>query len=778
LRTSRNIGAQLKRSLEKLLPKKGAMERVKGMPDPTVARVVPDRSGQSAFDYEIPEHLLGKVWIGSRVRVPVRTRLVLATVVELLENSEIEGLKPVAEVLSAKALINPVLIRLGHWVASYYCCALHVALKAILPQVVRNAEVKEKTLLFARIARKPDAAAFEQLSRRAPKQAGVIDFLTGMSEPVAVTDLMKECGVTRATLEGMRDRGWIALERQAVRRDPYKEETFVHAPQLEMNTEQLAAFERIAAAVRDPATHRPILVHGVTGSGKTELYLRAIDLALGLGKTAIVLVPEISLTPQTVERFKSRFAHLQEEVAVLHSHLSDGERHDEWHKINNGAARIVIGARSAVFAPLEKLGLIVVDEEHENSYKQEDAPRYHARDVAVYRAHIEGCAIVLGSATPSMESYHNAVTGKYELLKLLSRVDDKQMPRIRIVDLRMEAGRGPGASILSETLCKAIRERLAKKEQSILFLNRRGFSTSLICSSCGHVCECPNCSISLTFHRTANRLVCHLCGFTSVVPSKCPKCGDPRIKYSGSGTEKVEELVAAFFPEAVVKRLDADSVTRKDSLRDALHAFRTGKIDILVGTQMIAKGLHFPNVTLVGIVNADMSLHLPDFRAGERTFQLLTQVAGRAGRGEVPGEVYVQTYTPFHPAIQFARHHDFPGFWEQEIEFRQKTKFPPFWHMVLVTLRSTSESHAAFSADTLARRVREALEDGRLPADTVIGNPTAAPIAKSHGQYRFHLMIRTRRITRLSKGLHEILEKLTFPEEVLVSVDVDAYQLL
>ena len=754
------------------------MERVRVMSAAQYARVVPDRSGQSAFDYEIPEHLLGKVWIGSRVRVPVRTRLVLATVVELLEETEVEGLKPIAEVLSAKSLINPVLIQLGHWVASYYCCPLHIALRAILPQVVRNAEVKEKMLLFARLAQKPDLAALAQLTSRAPKQAGVIDFLMGVSEPVAVTELMKECGVTRSTLEQMRDRGLIALERQAVQRDPYKEETFLHAPQLEMNEEQLAAFERIAAAVREPAAHRPILVHGVTGSGKTELYLRAIDLALSLGKTAIVLVPEISLTPQTVERFKSRFAHLQEEVAVLHSHLSDGERHDEWHKINNGAARIVIGARSAVFAPLERLGLIVVDEEHENSYKQEDAPRYHARDVAVYRAHMEGCAIVLGSATPSMESYHNAVTGKYELLRLLARVDDRQMPKIRIVDLRMEAGRGPGASILSETLCKAVRERLAKKEQSILFLNRRGFSTSLICSSCGYVCECPNCSLSLTFHRAANRLVCHICGHTAVVPAKCPTCKDPRIRYSGSGTEKVEELVAAFFPEAVVKRLDADSVSRKGSMKEALHAFRTGKIDILVGTQMIAKGLHFPNVTLVGIVNADMSLHLPDFRAGERTFQLLTQVAGRAGRGEVSGEVYVQTYTPFHPAIQFARHHDFPGFWEQEVEFRQKTKFPPFWHMVLVTLRSESQSHAAFSADTLTRRVREGLEVGTLPADTIISNPAPAPIEKSHGQYRFHLMIRTQRITRLSKGLHEILEKLTFPEEVLVSVDVDAYQLL
>ncbi len=366
-----------------------------------------------------------------------------------------------------------------------------------------------------------------------------------------------------------------------------------------------------------------------------------------------------------------------------------------------------------MFAPLEKLGLIVVDEEHENSYKQEDAPRYHARDVAVYRAHMEGCAIVLGSATPSMESYHNALTGKYELVQLLSRVDDRQMPRIRIVDLRHGGGARAGRQ---HPLRDALQgdPRAAREEGAIDPVPEPARVFNL-----AHLHELRACL-----------RVPELLDVAHISPGREP-AGLPHLRaygggagevpgvratrassYSGAGTEKVEELVAAFFPGAVVKRLDADAVSRKGSLKEALHAFRTGKIDILVGTQMIAKGLHFPNVTLVGIVNADMSLHLPDFRAGERTFQLLTQVAGRAGRGEVSGEVYVQTYTPFHPAIQFARHHDFPGFWEQEIEFRQKTKFPPFWHMVLVTLRSESESHAAFSADTLARRVREALEAG------------------------------------------------------------------
>jgi primosomal protein N' (replication factor Y) len=484
-----------------------------------------------------------------------------------------------------------------------------------------------------------------------------------------------------------------------------------------------------------------------------------------------MLVPEIALTPQTVERFKSRFAATQQEVAVLHSHLSEGERHDEWHKIRDGRARIVIGARSAVFAPCRNLGLIVVDEEHENSYKQEETPRYHGRDVAVLRARMERCAILLGSATPSLESYHNAVHGKYELLKLTGRVDDKKMPYIRIVDMRMEAAKK--SSILSEKLITAIHARLAKKEQTILFLNRRGFSTSLICPACGYVCECPNCSVALTFHRAQNRIICHICGHTAVVPSKCPECRDPNIRYSGTGTEKVEDLVAKLFPKAVVKRMDADAMTRRDSYKEALGAFRTGKIDILVGTQMIAKGLHFPNVTLVGIINADMGLHLPDFRAGERTFQLLTQVAGRAGRGDVEGEVFVQSFTPFHPAIQFARHHDFEGFWEEEILHRRQFDYPPFTHLLLIAIRSPHQARAEFSAQTLARRLKEALPEG-----TTLNDPAPAPLEKSHGNYRFQLMLRTRNILRLTRALKDVLDKLTFPEDVIVTVDVDAYQLL
>ncbi len=669
--------------------------------------------------------------------------------------------------------MNALLIRLAKWIADYYCCPVETAMRTVLPQVIRKAEISHKKQLFARLLHAVSDEEIAEMEKRAPNQAAVLEFLKEAPGPVAVAELIKETGAAHATMQSLAKKGMIATDAQEVARDPHQKETFLPASKLELNAEQAGVFEKVRAAILQPETHQPILLHGVTGSGKTEIYLQAIELVLELGKTAIMLVPEIALTPQTVERFKSRFASMQAGVAVLHSHLSQGERHDEWHKINDGHARIVIGARSAIFAPLENVGLIVVDEEHENSYKQEEAPRYHGRDIAVLRASMEKCPVILGSATPSLESYHNVQTGKYTLLKLTQRVDAQKMPFIRIIDMRQEALKQKGQPVLSEKLRQGITARLEKKEQSILFLNRRGFSTSLICTVCGYVCQCPNCSVALTYHRAASKIVCHICGHVATVPSKCPECADPKIRYSGAGTEKVEEAVQKIFPQAVIKRMDADAMNRKDAYRETLGAFRAGKIDILVGTQMIAKGLHFPNVTLVGIINADLALHLPDFRAGERTFQLLTQVAGRAGRGDVEGEVFVQSYTPFSPSIQFARHHDFEGFWQQEIEFREKGEWPPFSHMVLITIRSPHEVKAEFSAETLARKLKDALPEG-----VTISEPVPAPLAKSHGNYRFHLSLRTRAILKLSRHLRDVLDKLTFPEEVIVSVDVDPYQLM
>ena len=747
---------------------------------PKFARVIVDQSGSQIFDYEIPELLAGKIEIGSRVRVPVRMRMALATVIEIMDQSEVKGIRPIEHVVGEKPVFNPSLIRLGQWIAEYYCCPVEVAMRTILPQVIRKAEVGHKKRLFAWLLREVGEDELAEIAKKAPKQAEALVFLRNAKGNVAIAKLSEECGASSQTLQALVKKGIVATGEEVVQRDPHAQERFLHSPKLQMNEEQVEVFERVKAAIgrmspigpiSDPA--RPMLLHGVTGSGKTEIYLQAIEMVLALGKTAIVLVPEISLTPQTVERFKSRFSETQQGVAVLHSHLSQGERHDEWHKINDGSARIVIGARSAIFAPVRDLGLIVVDEEHENSYKQEEAPRYHARDIAVLRASLEGCAILLGSATPSIESFHNATTGKYELLNLTKRVDSQKMPFIRVVDMRLEALKQKGPAMLSDRLFAAITDRLAKKEQTILFLNRRGFSTSLVCSQCGYVCECPNCSVSLTFHRAAAKIVCHICGHNGVAPSKCPDCKDPKIRYSGTGTEKIEELVARVFPQGVVRRMDADAMSRKEAYKETLGAFRAGKIDILIGTQMISKGLHFPNVTLVGIINADLGLHLPDFRAGERTFQLLTQVAGRAGRGEVEGEVFIQSHTPFHPAIQFARHHDFQGFWEQEIEFRKQWDYPPYTHMVLITVRSPHEVKASFSTETLARRLKE-----DLPAGTNLGSPAPAPLERSHGNYRFQIMLRTKSILKFTRHLRAVLEKLTFPEDVIVTVDVDPYQLM
>jgi primosomal protein N' (replication factor Y) len=736
-------------------------------------RVVIDRAIHRELDYLVPETLSERVGVGSRVRVPFRERSALATVVAILDHSEAKGLRSIEAVIGETPILSKELLELAKWISTYYCCPIEAVMRSLLPQVIRHAKVGWKKQLFVRPARKVDIEEVEKLRRRAPRQAELLEVISRLEAPVRAADLLRQTSLDTQTLRALVKRGLAELREEAVVRDPHADERFVATSNLILNAEQVLALKEITQALDSPENARPILLHGVTGSGKTEIYLQAIRAALERRRSAIVLVPEISLTPQTVERFKGRFAEAQDAVAVLHSHLSEGERHDEWHKIHSGQARIAIGPRSAVFAPLKKLGLIVVDEEHENTYKQEEAPRYHARDVAVVRAKIEKCVVILGSATPSLESYHNAASGKYRLATLTQRIDEKQMPLMRIVDLRQERRKEKAAAILSEKLRAAIADRLEKGEQTILFLNRRGFSTSLLCSNCGEARNCPNCSVALTFHRHLARLSCHLCGHTAAVPKKCPACGQDALIYAGFGTEKVESTVAHIFPKATVRRMDADSMTRKEAYRDTLRNFRTGKIDILVGTQMIAKGLHFPNVTLVGIINADLALHLPDFRAGERTFQLLTQVAGRAGRGETPGEVFVQTYTPFSPSIQFARHHDFAGYFQQELEFRERCDFPPFKHAILITVRSAHEARAKFSAETLARRLKEA-----LGAEFILGDPAPAPLEKLQGQFRFHILIRGEAIMRLSRLVRETLDKLPFPEDVTVAVDVDPYQLL
>src|SRR6195256_5967640 len=537
-------------------------------PKSTYVRVVIDRAIHRELDYLVPETLVERVDVGSRLRVPFRDKSALATVVAFVAQSDASGIRPIEAVVGESPILSPPLLELGKWMSTYYCCPIETVMRSLLPQVVRRAEVGWKKQLFVQPARKIEIDEVAQLRRRAPRQAELLAAIVQLDGPVRAADLLRKVAMDNQTLRALVKRGFAELREEAVERDPHSEEQFIATTNLELNAEQVAALEQIAKAVEAPENAQPILLHGVTGSGKTEIYLQAIATAVANGRSAIVLVPEIALTPQTGERFKGRFANVPDAVAVLHSHLSEGERHDEWHKIHSGRARIVIGARSAVFAPLKNLGLIVVDEEHETTYKQEEAPRYHARDVAVVRAKIEKCIAVLGSATPSLESYHNAAIGKYRLVTLTQRVDQKQMPLMRIVDLRQERQKKKKAAILSEKLSQAIADRLEKREQTILFLNRRGFSTSLLCSNCGEARNCPNCSVALTFHRhpaVAGRLACHLCGHTAAVPKKCPACGQDALIYAGFGTERVEAIVAQFFPKAVVRRMDADSMTRKDA---------------------------------------------------------------------------------------------------------------------------------------------------------------------------------------------------------------------
>ena len=759
-----------------------------------IARVTLDLALGREFDYLVPGEMEGLVEIGSRVKVPFAHRQVLGCVTALPESSPHPNLRPLLKVLGRQSLISPKILQLARWMSEYYCCPPEVALKTVLPEAVRKETQGWREQLYARAL--PVNGPAPKLSAR---QAQVLEIVRQRSE-LPLQELLQTAATTAQTLRRLEDKGLIALTPRISERDPYGREIILPTQSLSFNPDQQRAFEQITAAMntlqsavppapamapgRDaggkPAGGPPVfLLHGVTGSGKTEVYLQAIARCLQQGKGAIVLVPEISLTPQTVERFKGRFSSgpIQTLVAVLHSHLSAGERHDEWHKIRQGRARIVIGARSAVFAPVDPLGLVIVDEEHEQSYKQEEAPRYQARDVAVVRARMENAVVVLGSATPSLESFYNAQRGKYRLLEMPIRADHKQMPVVRVVDLRQVARHEKGTPILSPQLKEAIVRRLERGEQCLLFLNRRGFATSLQCPLCGYVAHCPNCSLSLTYHRQAGCLRCHICGHEAAAPALCPnpKCRNPAIRYAGLGTEKVEAVLSKLFPSARVRRMDSDAMQRKEDYRRILGDFRTGKIDLLVGTQMIAKGLHFPNVTLVGIIHADLSLHLPDFRAGERTFQLLTQVAGRAGRGEVEGEVFVQAFTPFHPAIQYARRHDFAGFYEQEIDFRRQLNYPPVSRIALLLLKGRNEEKVRF----LAAHVKHEIEKwrGDFP-DMILAGPAPAPLARTESNHRYHILMRTRQMSRLGQKLAGLIASLTLPDDVTMTVDIDPVNLM
>ncbi len=729
-----------------------------------IARVAVSLSLDREFDYAIPDSLASTVMIGSRVRVPFGRRQIEGYVVELAARSSYPRLKPIGKVLGATPFLDDHMLRLVRWMADYYCAPLELCIRTVLPSPVRHTGRGFKQRLWVELAT-PDPPPAGLTDR----QGLVLAVLREHEGGMWLQELLRAAQTTQSPVKTLATKGLLAITPREQPRDPLAGSVVLPSQPLALAPEQEVALTQIlgATARQEPAV---VLLYGVTGSGKTEVYLQAIAQVLSEGGGAIVLVPEISLTPQTVARFQSRFG---ARIAVLHSHLSDGERHDEWHRIRRGDARVVVGARSAVFAPVQELRLIVVDEEHEPSYKQSDAPRYNARDVAVMRGRLLGCTVVLGSATPSLESWNNVLAGKYAKATLSKRVDDRTMPLMRIVDMRIEAQRNGHPSVFSQELLQAIEARLERGEQTILFLNRRGFASSMVCPKCGHVAQCDWCSVACTYHRTDETLRCHLCGRREAVPAVCPGCQDPAFRMVGVGTQRVERVTRTCFPQARIDRMDADTTTRRDAYERILGAFRGGKTDILIGTQMIAKGLHFPSVTLVGIVYADLSLHVPDFRAAERTFQLLAQVAGRAGRGDVAGEVIVQTYTPHHEAVQAARRLDYEGFCAMEVEFRKELSYPPFAHLVAILFKGRLEAQVQLCAETVVSKLRPL-----LPAAVMLSEATPAPLARIKGDYRFQVMIRSRSVKRVVGPLKTVLAECRFPATVQCQVDVDAVSLM
>ncbi len=535
--------------------------------------------------------------------------------------------------------------------------------------------------------------------------------------------------------------------------------TSPHVP----NKEQEEVLEKIARCI-DEGKHEVFLLHGITGSGKTEIYLQAMENVLKRGRSGIMLVPEISLTPQTVERFASRFGG---SVAVFHSGMLESTKFNEWERIKNGKAKIVVGPRSAVFSPFKDPGIFIVDEEHEPSYKQEDVPRYHAREVAIERARMAGVPVILGSATPSLEAYHKTAAGKWRLIELTQRIQEKELPKVKLVDMRMELETRTGKNVVSRVLAEALKTDISKRQQALIFLNRRGFSTFVICRACGYLIKCPKCDSPMVFHQAKRELICHYCNRRMHPPKICPSCREDYLMYKGTGTQKVEAELEKILPKARIARMDSDTMSKRGAHDRVLNDFKEHKIDIIVGTQMIAKGLDFPKVTQVGVISADANLNLPDFRSGERTFNLITQVAGRAGRGDLGGEVIVQTFTPDNYAIKLAAKHDYDGFYSKEIESRRELNFPPFTTLVKITLRSRREENVAKSAEKLAKILLK-----KIPGIDILG-PAPSPMAKLRGYYRWNILIKAEDRAGIVKKLRMALKGFRKGTGVLMAVDVD-----
>ncbi len=732
--------------------------------------------------YRVPADLPTPV-VGARVRVPVGTRTVTGCVVEapvadLPDSARPQGeLKDVIEVLDADAFLPAAIVELCRWVADYYLAGIGDAIAVALPPGARDKasafRMRRVATLTAHGRSAADAQAETEL-RLTPTQREALVALAALTAPAPLADL-RERGIAADLIGRLAGRGLVSIVEEAHERDPFEQAPAMVVPDTarQLTDEQQAALRQLEG-LADTGEFRVALLHGVTGSGKTELYLRLAQRVCDQppGRQVLMLVPEIALTPSVASLFRGAFG---SRVAIQHSALSDGERHDQWQRIRRGEVDLVIGTRSAVFAPLQRLGLVIVDEEHDSSYKQEEAPRYHGRDVAIMRASREGALVVLGSATPSMESYQNAVAGKYSRIVLERRVLDRPLASVRVVNMRDEfAEEGPD-TVISRDLAASIEDRLSRREQVVVLLNRRGYSTAVICRQCGDTFDCPNCSISLTVHAARNgwRARCHYCNYSVMVPKACRKCAAPYLEHTGFGTEKVEQHLRDRFPDARIGRVDRDSVRRKGALTSLLTRFAAAELDVLVGTQMIAKGHDFPGVTLVGVISADVGLGLADFRAAERTFQLLTQVAGRAGRGERPGEAVIQTLYPEHYSVRLATHQDYVGFFDKEIAFRRGMRYPPLLAMVNAVVRGRSFDEAMQAASEITRR----LEAGPAAGGFSILGPAPAPLAKLRGEHRVQFFLKGSRRADMRQALRAVLAGM--PEiRRRVTIDVDPLSVL
>jgi primosomal protein N' (replication factor Y) len=739
------------------------------------ADIVFDRPLDHAFTYAVGEALRDRVAVGKRVRAPFGRgdKSDIGYCVRLNDTPPPRQVKELMEVLDEQPLLSDSLLRLTRWMADYYLCGWGQVLHAVVPAGARQRS-GSRNLAF--IEAVPAAELPDPLPEMTAKQAAVLEILRKADKALELRQLARQAKCGSGPIEAL---VFKALARRGTRRvDQFtesREDGQENQGPISLNEDQQKAWSILEPALCQGGFNA-FLLHGVTGSGKTEIYLRAIEEVLRQGKQALVLVPEISLTPQTVGRFRGRCT----DVAVLHSHLGDAERGGHWRKVASGQARVIVGARSAIFAPARNLGLIVIDEEHEHTFKQETTPRYHGRDVAVMRARLENVPILLGSATPSLESWHNAQRGQYTLISLPQRVESRPLPKVGLIDLRHQGVRRGRPGAVSEALERAMHDALKAGGQVMLLLNRRGFATHVHCPSCGHVETCRFCDLALTYHKQRDVMLCHYCGYEQEPLQNCPLCGQAAVRYQGLGTEKLQAEVEQRFSGYVVRRMDSDTMRRPGSHGRTLAAFRKGLIHILLGTQMIAKGLDFPNVTLVGVVNADVGLHVPDFRSAERTFQLLSQVSGRAGRGPQGGRVLVQTFTPDHPSIALAAAHDYAGFVAAELTHRRAHNYPPYQRLARVIVRSREQEAACGFADRLAAALQAALAptlQGPAPEVRLLG-PAEAPVFRLKGYFRYHFQLQSPRPGLLHQVLRTVLPTLRPPSGVEFTLDVDPFNML